>query len=351
LSNRRFLVIGSFEPGSLAESYSRALERLGWDVFRFDSMRAIHEAGIFSSNRLGRRILRGKYWNRVNLATLEISRAVQPAMVLAVKCCYLHPETVRRLRVVLGVPVINYYPDNPYCGVPLDPREGASTQRRDLLEVFKEYTGVWVWEEVLAGRLRKDGVTANYLPFGVDDKLFHPYPDKPYECGECRTDHEVVFVGHFNKKRGKHVEAIKRNRVSLWGQGWNRLSPSSYRFHGVHRNSVFGQATASLHSNAVVSLNVVGDLNMPGHNMRTFEIPASGGVMLSHFTSEQDAFFPEGEAAVYYRAPEELDHRIENMIFDKELRERIRRNGVKLAAKHTYMSRASVLLQNYGISI
>ena len=59
------------------------------------------------------------------------------------------------------------------------------------------------------------------------------------------------------------------------------------------------------------SLNVLNAENLGGPNMRTFEIPASGGVMLARYSPEQDEFFPEGEAALYYRSPAEIDDKID----------------------------------------
>lgn len=343
-------MIGPNGPGALAESYARALERLECDVYRFDSDRALQTASQFSNNRVMRRIMRPLLWTRVNNSTVEIARCVKPGLVLAVKCCYLHPETVRFIRVDLGIPIVNYYPDHPYCGVPLDPREGASTQRCNLIEVFREYNAVWTWEKRLVERLCRDGVNASYLPFGVDADLFYPRKEPPSPCVECRRDHDVIFIGHYNRKRGAHISAIRRHSVALWGVGWSRLSPEPSKYHRIHTSPTFGAATSLMHLHAEISLNVVGDLNIPGHNMRTFEIPASGGIMLADYSSQQAEFFPEDEAAAYYRTPSELDDKIDRLLCDAELRDRIRRNGASIAAEHTYDRRASVILREMGLS-
>jgi spore maturation protein CgeB len=88
--------------------------------------------------------------------------------------------------------------------------------------------------------------------------------------------------------------------------------------------------------------------NLGGPNMRTFEVPGSGGVMLARYSAEQDEFFPENEAAVYYRSPEELDDKIAWVLGDPELRARLRRNAVRLAAEQTYDVRAACLLHECG---
>jgi spore maturation protein CgeB len=100
-----------------------------------------------------------------------------------------------------------------------------------------------------------------------------------------------------------------------------------------------------------VSLNVLNAENLGGPNMRTFEVPGSGGVMLARYSAAQDEFFPENEAAVYYRSPAELDDKIELLLRDPDLRARIRSNGARLAAGQTYDVRAAQVLRECGLVI
>jgi spore maturation protein CgeB len=85
--------------------------------------------------------------------------------------------------------------------------------------------------------------------------------------------------------------------------------------------------------------------------MRTFEIPGSGGVMLARYSVAQDEFFPENEAAVYYRSPCEMDDKIEWMLRDSEFRALIRKNAANLAAAQTYDVRAAQVLRECGVNI
>jgi spore maturation protein CgeB len=345
----RLLLIGPFGSGHLADSYARAFERLGTDVVRFDSDRAYFEASAFAHNRFSRRALRPWLWGKVQRATLALARTVQPDAVMAVKCAFLDPETVRTVTRELGVPFVNYYPDNPYCGVPLNPRK-TSAQRRNLIEVLKTYTHVWTWEPALTRRLQADGVAADYLPFGVDDEIFRPDATGPSpSCGECAHDHRVVFIGQHSDKREAHLSAIRQHAVGVWGSRWSRAAARFNGRHTLHRASAFGGASAALYRAADVSLNVVDDLNMPGHNMRTFEITGSGGVMLASYTAEQAAIFPEGEAAAYYRTPDELDDLVRRLCEDRAWTARLRRNATAIAAEHSYGRRAAHVLAALGL--
>jgi hypothetical protein len=344
----RILIVGPFAPGFLAESYAKAFERLGLDVIRFDSDSAYFGAGTFSRYRVTRRAFRWLYWARVNKALLSAARNARPDVVLAFKAPFMEPGTIDILRRELGSVVVNYYPDNPYCGVPWNPRK-TSAQRRDLVDVLRYYDKVWIWEPGMADRLRRDGVKASYLPFAVDDQIFQPRELRHSLCPECGEAHSVVFIGQHSDKRGAHVSAIGAHRVSLWGNRWSRESTAFAERHRIHSTPAFGPRCADLYNGASICLNIVDDLNMPGHNMRTFEIPGSGGLMLAAYTKEQDELFPEGVAAAYYRDPTEIDSIIAALLADPERMHRMRREASSLAKRHTYVERSKTILRECGI--
>jgi len=351
--SHKILVIGPLNEGDLGESYARAFERLGMGVVRFDSVVAMNQASRFSGNRILRRILQPTLWDAANRHAVEVAERTRPDLIFAVKCAFFHPETVRRIRKSTGAPFVNHYPDHPYLSVRLLPKE-ASSPRRDLIDVFREYSVVWMWERSLVGRLRRDGVEARFLPFAVDPQLFRPQArsnnhDEGLHCDACNTTHDIAFVAHFSRHRGAEVAAIRRHKVAIWGTNWPRDWQTLSGQHRVHP-PVWGRAVSSIYARASVSLNVLNAENLGGPNMRSFEIPASGGVMLARYSPEQHEFFPEGEAALYYRSPEEIDDKIDLLLRDDALRDRLRRNAARLAAAHTYDVRAATVLRECGLA-
>lgn len=347
--NKKILVIGPTNAGALPESYARAFERLGMEVVRFDSEQALMRASRYTGNRILRRALRGSLWNAVNREAIEIAEYVRPALIFAVKCSFFHPETIRQIRKSLGVPFVNHYPDHPYIGIRWDPRE-ASALRRDLIEVLRQYSIVWMWERSLVERLRGDGVEAKFLPFAVDPEISRPQlMAEGLACEACHTTHDVVFVATYTRFRCSEVAAIRKHTVAIWGNNW----PQKWRtLSGQHRAHapVWGSAVGDIYARAPVTLNVLNAENLGGPNMRTFEVPGSGGVMLARYSAEQEEFFPENEAAVYYRSPEEIDSKIDWMLRDPELRARLRRTGARLAASQTYDMRAAQVLSECSLS-
>lgn len=346
--NSRILVVGPMGIGALAQSYARAFEHLGMQVFRFDPDVALKRASKYSGNRIARRALRSALWSALNHEALEIAQSVRPAMIFAVKCSFFDSETVREIRKLTGIPFVNCYPDNPYNPVRLDPRE-ASSLRRDLIHVLAQYSVVWMWERNLTDRLRGDGVEAKYLPFAFDPELA---PTRPSEeglyCDSCRQNHSVAFVGTGSRARRLELEAVNYP-LAIWGDNWPpdwRLSSRKLHLHPA----IWGNQVFDVYAKAAVSLNVLNAESMDGHNMRTFEIPGSGGLMLARYTKAQAELFPEDDAAIYYRSGEELNERIEYVLRDRELRARIRRNARRIALDQTYDHRVAAVLRECGVA-
>jgi len=352
--NHKILVIGPLQEGDLAESYARAFERLGMEVVRFNSERALIQASRFSANPILSRALRPARWNAVNRQAIEAAQRVQPALIFAVKCSFFHTETIRRIRKSTGAPFVNYYPDHPYIGVRWMPGE-VSAQRRDLIQVLREYSIVWMWERSLVERLQRDGVEARFLAFAADPDLFRPQSqsqtgDEGLPCEVCNAIHDVVFVANYGRARCAEVAAIRRHKVAIWGSNWPRKWKTPSGQHRVHA-PVQGSEVSRIYARAAVSLNVLNAENLVGPNMRSFEIPASGGVTLARYSPEQAEFFPEGEAALYYRSPQEIDDQLDLLLRDHELRSRLRRNAARLAAAETYDRRAATVLRECGLPV
>ena len=347
--NRKILVIGPLNEGELALSYARAFERLGMEVVRFDSERALRQASRLAGNRLLRRAMRSRLWNAVNREAMRVAQDVRPALTFAVKCSFFHPETVREIRRITGAPFVNCYPDNPYMGITWDPRE-ASALRRDLIDVLRQYSLLFMWERSLLERLQRDGVESRYLTFAVDSDVFQPRAlSEGLRCEDCNTMHEVAFVGTYTRSRGAEVMAIRRHVVAIWGIHWPRKWRGLSGQHRAHP-PVWGNAVSEIYARAPVALNVLNAESLDGANMRSFEIPGSGGVMLARYSREQDEIFPENEAAAYYRSPEQIDDKIDELLRDADLRARLRRNAIRIAAEQTYDVRAATVLRECGLN-
>ncbi len=60
------------------------------------------------------------------------------------------------------------------------------------------------------------------------------------------------------------------------------------------------------------------------HNMRTFEVPGYGGLLIANRTTEQRDFFEEDKEAIFFESVEELNDKLNFLGRNKEIVNRIK---------------------------
>lgn len=232
---------------------------------------------------------------------------------------------------------ININPDNPWNNVS---RAATNTNVINSLNFFDVYC---IWSLSIAKKLEEVGCKkVIYLPFGYDN-VFHAANKlsiKNYPSG-------VSFIGSWDKDRENLLTQLMEVGVdvNIYGNNWNRAARSFLFKNSVVHGSVFGQKMANIMATSAVCLNPMRMQNRGAHNMRTFEIPAMGGLMLTARTEEQNTFFPENEACFMYDNIEELGEKIDYIIRNNQKAEEVRARGVELVTNHSYTNRVEFLLK------
>ena len=83
--------------------------------------------------------------------------------------------------------------------------------------------------------------------------------------------------------------------------------------------------------------------------MRTFEVSACGGFLLSVRTDEAKSFFEEDREAAYFSSPEELKEKIDFYLKNDGLRKQIAEAGYKklVDSDYSYTDRAKKIIEVY----
>ena len=193
-----------------------------------------------------------------------------------------------------------------YCAVYLtDDPWSRSHRSKWFLQALSGYDHVFTTRRANIGDLQALGIRrVSYLPFGWDPALF---PERKYSENELqhyRTD--IVFAGGGDANRVPYVSALARAgfRVALYGTYWDRFAETRALTLGQLPISELPKAIAG----ARIALCLVRRANRDGHCMRTFEVPAAGGCMLTEDTEEhREILGPDGECVLYF-------HQIDDMI-------------------------------------
>ena len=96
---------------------------------------------------------------------------------------------------------------------------------------------------------------------------------------------------------------------------------------------------------SAISLNILRKQNYSAHNMRTFEIPANNGLMLTTRSDEQNKFFKENKACFMFSTKKELKKKIRFILQNPKKAEKVRKFGNSIVGKHSYINRVRYLIK------
>ena len=185
-----------------------------------------------------------------------------------------------------------------------------------------------------------------YLPFASDPHIHTP-PSLSLEEKKL-YESPVTYPATWQPYAEYWPEKLLQFGLKIWGNQWYKLpasSPLKKAWQGEGKGT--GLYLPFVCAASDIVFNVVRAKNGNSHSMKTFEIPACGGFMLSNRTDDQIKFFPEDVAAVYFSTEEELLDKIRFYLKHEEKRKAIALKGLEIAQKHRYADRMQVIIDHY----
>ena len=331
------LLVGRAQQMSMEQMYVRAFQANGCREVELLDIEADRPA--WSQNRLANRLLpgAGHAWAGQRLLThlrgcndryrwIIVFKGMEFSRHVLEECRKLSPSALW----------LNINPDDPY-NVAV---RGASNS--NVLESLSFFDAYCIWSRSIADRLRADGCNrVIYLPFGYDETCHVPY-EGPSQADPAR----ILFFGAWDREREAVLAQLTGYNVIIHGGRWERAGRAFPFRNSLSRQYVFGSAMAPIIASSAICLNLLRPQNRGAHNMRTFEIPAMGGLMLTGRTKEQHAFFPENEACYMYADVVELKTKIKYILANKQEADRVRARGIGLVREHSLTNRAQSILRD-----
>ena len=329
------LIVGMAQRTSLELMYLRAFQANGFR--EVDLLDVEANCPDWSRSRLVNRFLPqvGHNWASQRLLThlrgcknryrwIIIFKGMQFSRQILEECRRLAPDALW----------ININPDDPYN---LLSRAASNSNVIESLTFFDAYC---IWSQLIADRLRIDGCNkVIYLPFGYD-ATYHVTHKLQHQVSVAR----ISFIGSWDKEREAILAQLSGCDFCIYGNGWNR---AAYHFPlraSLAYRDVFGVEMATLIASSDICLNLLRPQNRGSQNMRTFELPAMGGLMLTSRTAEQQEFFPENDSCYMYADDAEMKAKIEYILANKREADQVRARGLERASQHSYTNRARFLL-------
>ncbi len=276
---------------AVPDCYHRGLVNAGADVAAYD----IGEAPTSLIGRMLRRVerLTGSAAARRLEAAVDAER---PDVLVVFKGFDYSPALLKRI-AARGVTLVNYNPDHPFHF--FSPGSGNANVRDSvpLYALYMTYSGP-IGAELEAAN---PGQKVVVLPFGhaIDDALY----------ADLATEAEVVrgcFNGNPDAERAEAIRHLTENGVAmdLYGYDWHKfLSPTSMLRLCTPEG---GTGMFRILRRYRFQLNLFRPHNEGSHNLRTFEVPAVGGISLGPDSPEHREFFIGGRDAFYFADKDEM---------------------------------------------
>ena len=331
MRNKKILILGSKESFSIEKMYERAFKSICLNV-NFYHVYNIRKSSISKFFWKFFRFFIFKLIRKKILKYLK-SKSQNYDLIIIFKGIYVNPTFLKNIKLILpNVKVINIFTDNPFD---IDYFKDISNE--NILRSIHCFDHLFIYSKKLLKKLKKIYPHSNfkYLPFASDNKIHK----KSNLNNNKRFD--LSFIGTADVERFNYINFLKEFKIILAGDGWENFPLSK---NVTYIKKVYSRKFADTINKSLISLNILRLQNKYSHNMKTFEIPAMGGLMLTQRSSEQQNFFPENKASLMYKNRDELKSKIIMVKKNPNKFNIIRLKGYYLSKKHTYLKRSKFIL-------
>lgn len=351
----KILLAGDWHSELHEEAVCRAFTALGHRVHRFpwhqyfiprSGLPAPLAAAERISRKLQNRFVFGPRVARLNRDLALAAAEARPDLVFIYRGTHVTPDTLRAIKAAApGATLIGHNNDDPFG--PGQPR----SLWRHFLACLPLYDAVLAYRHHNLEEFRRHGARRAYLL----RSWFMPERNHPVTLLDGERERfacDVVFVGHYERDgRLEYLEEIVRQgiRLRLFGPGyeWDPVlakSPTLASLRPVQL--VWGEDYNKALCGAKIALCFFSRLNRDTYTRRSFEIPATGTMMLSEYSDDAASLFAAGREADYFRSQGELMAKLRRYLADDALRSSVAAAGMKRvwADGHDVISRMRSLL-------
>lgn len=273
----------------------------------------------------------------LHAAIVARARSFAPDIVLVVKGAHLTVGCVTALKAT-GATLVNFTTDDPF---------NSRTSTTEWLRTLPLYDIVCTPRRANIADLEALGVACvHFVPFGYkSDVHWTELPQDAAELDRFRSD--VCFIGGADADRvpffEELIERMPGVKLALYGGYWNR----SRRLAPFWRGYAVGREFRLAVGGAAVSVNLVRRANRDDHVMRSFELPACGGCILTEPTATHRELFRAGKDALFFESPSELAEKARTLLADPPLRNRLALGGRQriVESANRYDDRLLTILQ------
>ena len=203
-------------------------------------------------------------------------------MIIIVKGLYITKNFILNIKKISPKSkIINIYPDDP---TNTSTRNISNKKVIECIELFDFFCH---YSERVMKKIKKLKPKSKllYLPLGYDEFLHKRYKKNIKDIKKYKDT--VNFIGSYDDERFNILKSLNYKNLLIAGSNWKNIDSL--------QRPIFQKELSTIISNSLVSINILRDQCKNSHNMRTFEIPAMGGLMLTTRSKQQNFYFKENK--------------------------------------------------------
>jgi spore maturation protein CgeB len=333
----KILMVGSDKVYAIENFYKKYLEELGEKIELFTAQNYFYD--YYQKSILNKLLYRASLSGisgKINGLFKKVVAGFEPDIIWIFKGMEISPASLRWAKS-RNIKLVNYNPDNPFIF------SGRGSGNRNVTNSIPIYDLHFTYNLEVQRKLERDyhAVTV-FLPFGfdLDIEVFESAKNQPEILKLC-------FAGNPDKERSAFIEHLAASgiNVDLYGHDWARFIKNP----GVTiYQPVYGTEFWQLLRRYRVQLNLMREHNINSHNMRTFEIPAVGGIMLAPDTPEHRMFYEDRKQVFLFGTIDECIQLANTILgLSAAVVEKIREDAriKSLSSGYCYKERADIVLQ------
>lgn len=334
----KILVVGSNKQWAFENHYIKHFKGLGIDADAFpahDIFYAYYYKNL--TNKLLHRIGLSSIYEKINQELLNFIENRNYNIVWVFKGMEIFPSTLRTIKKK-GIKLVNLNPDHPFK---FDFRGSGN---KNVYNSIGEYHLHLCYSLPVKERIENEyGIKGEWLPFGFEEEEITIPAEKEEILKAC-------FIGNPDLFRVKTIKnlALKGVPIDLYGNNWERwIKPSLEMNISIHP-AVYKGDFNKVATKYRLQLNIFRPHNDNSHNMRTFEMPGLGCIMLAPESKEHSLLFNDTSEAFFFSGEDELYSKanlILNMDYVTTLAIRKKAIQRSVDSEYSYRNRAAQVIE------
>ena len=282
-------------------------------------------------SRLVRRLTRPLVVREYNRAVLELLAVEALDFLLVFKGMLLQPSTLKKF-AERGLPSYLVYPDVSF-----------HDHGHNISACLPLYDAVFTTKSFHLDdhEVKRKAKDLRLIRHGFDPEVHRPVAFSEDLAEEYGCD--VSFVGNWSAKKEQLLAAVVRHfpdiKLRVWGPNWARAQMDiRRRWSG---RGAYGDELAAIYSYSRINLGLLSEAgtgNTRGDQLtaRSWQIPASGGLLLHEDTAEIRQFFVPGREMAVFSDSDDLVRKIQELLNDEQVCQAMRRAGQERCRSSAY---------------